>query len=227
MAQPNPSRGRVAARLAAVLVLLATFGAAGALAQSGRKAQKPLGLPTEAPKPDDPAAKPAETKKVEALVSFLVMKYDDLNIYIERTAQDSVAAAFVQRLGQASSVEVKDAGKGRRQDARDRAKKEETSYVVLFQMDVNSMGGSLEDVDSRSIVLRTYVYSPKTGDVKYADTTYQRPYRDTARIGGVNVPVPTRRIERYPSQYQLEQAARDAADRMLTRFQVIVPPRDN
>jgi hypothetical protein len=40
----------------------------------------------------------------------------------------------------------------------------------------------------------------------------------------VRVPVPTRRVERYPSQNQLEQAARDAADRLLSRFQITPPP---
>ena len=73
-------------------------------------------------------------------------------------------------------------------------------------------------------MLRTYVYTPKTGDLKYSDTMYQRPYQDSARIGGVRVPVPSRRIERYPSQLQLEQAARDAADRLLSRFQITPPP---
>jgi hypothetical protein len=213
-------------RLAAALAFVLTLCAASAPAQSGRKAQKPIGLPTETPKADD-SGKPAETKKAEALMSFLVMKYDDLNLYIERTAQDYVTAAFFDRLRQANSIEVKDAGKGRQQDARDLAKKEEKSYVVLFTLDVNAMGGSPTDTDSRSVALRTFVYEPKTGHVKYANTTYQRPYQDTARVGGVNIPVPTRRIERYPSQHQLEQAARDAADRLLTHFQVNVPPRDN
>ena len=56
------------------------------------------------------------------------------------------------------------------------------------------------------------------------DTVYQRPYHDTARVGGIPIPVPTRRIEQYPSQLQLEQAARDAADRLMQRFGVILPP---
>ena len=54
---------------------------------------------------------------------------------------------------------------------------------------------------------------------------FQRPYRDTATIGGVRVPVPSRRMERYPSQLQLEQAARDSADRLLSRFQITPPPQ--
>ena len=79
--------------------------------------------------------------------------------------------------------------------------------------------------DTRSLTIKTYVYAPKTGDLKYMDTIYQRPYRQMATIGGIPVPVQTRRIEQYPSQLQLEQASRDAADRLLSRFH-ITPPQN-
>ena len=223
MNRPNPSHSRAAVFGAAALILAAVFGAAAAPAQSGRKAQKPLGLPTEKAKPADPADKPAETKKQDALVTFVVVKDDTLSVGYDSMARDGVAAAFFERLKRAGrDVEVKDGGKGRRQEARERAKKEETAYVVFFQMDEAGMTGT--STDARGLVLRTYVYTPKTGDLKYSDTLFQRPYQDSARIGGVRVPVPSRRIERYPSQLQLEQAARDAADRLLSRFQITPPP---
>lgn len=223
MTGPNPSHKRAALCGAAALFIAAAFGAASALAQSGRKAQKPLGLPTEAAKPADPAAKPAEAKKQDALFTFVVMKDDTLTVGFDSMAQDGVSRAFLERLKQAGrDVDVKDGGKGRRGEARERAKKEAAAYVVFFQMDETAYTG--QSTDTRGLVLRTYVYTPKTGDLKYSDTMFQRPYRDTARIGGVRVPVPSRRIERYPSQLQLEQAARDAADRLLSRFQIAPPP---
>ena len=223
MARPNPSHSRAAVFGAAALILAAAFGVAGALAQSGRKAQKPLGLPTEKGKPADPADKPAEAKKQEALVSFVVVKDDTLSVGYDTLARDGVARAFFDRLKQVGrDVEVKDGGKGRRQEARELAKKEETAYVVFFQMEETGYTGS--NTDTRGLVIRTYVYTPKTGDLKYSDTMFQRPYQDSARVGGVRVPVPTRRIERYPSQFQLEQAARDAADRLLSRFNITPPP---
>ena len=223
MNRPNPSHSRAVVFGAAALILAAVFGAAAALAQSGRKAQKPLGLPTEQAKPADPADKPAEAKKQEALVTFVVMKDDTLSVGWDSMARDGVAAAFVARLRQVGrDVEVKESGKGRRQEAREHAKKEETAYVVFFQMEETGYTGS--STDTRGLVLRTYVYTPKTADLKYSDTMFQRPYQDTARIGGVRVPVPSRRMERYPSQLQLEQAARDSADRLLSRFQITPPP---
>jgi hypothetical protein len=212
------------ARAAAGLALLVCLCAAGALAQSGRKAQKPLGLPTEKAKPADPADKSAEPKKVEPLATFVVFKDDNISVGFDSLARDSVAAAFLRRLEQGGpTIAIKDGGKGRRQEARERAKKEEVAYVVFFQMEETGMSDPTS-MNTRGMVLRTYVYTPKTADLKYNDTIFQRPYQDSARIGGVRVPVPTRRTERYPSQHQLEQAARDAADRLLSRFQITPPP---
>ena len=86
---------------------------------------------------------------------------------------------------------------------------------------------SVGRVDSRTILLKTYVYAPGSGDLKYPDTIMQRPYRPSTTIGGVRVPVPGgRRVEQYTSQLQLEQAARDAADRLVSRFGV-TPPSGN
>ena len=223
MNRPNPSHARAAVLTCAALVMIALCGAS-APAQSGRKAQKPLGLPTEKPKPADPADQKAEPKKVEPLVTFVVVKDDTPSVGFESMARDGVAAAFLRRLEQAGqTIAVRDGGRGRRQESRERAKKEEAAYVVFFQLEETGMSDPT-NMDVRGVVLRTYVYTPKTADLKYHDTVYQRPYNDSARVGGVRVPVPTRRVERYPSQYQLEQAARDAADRLLTRFHVTPPP---
>jgi hypothetical protein len=231
MAQPNPSRGHAAAHLAVIFALAAAAlccATAASRAQSGRKSQKPVGVPTgEAPKQGDPAAAKPESKKPEALASFVVMRYEDASMFsIDPLALDGVASAFVRRLGQSAAVEVSDAGKGRRQEARARAKEEKKAYVVLFQLDEQVGDINTGRADSRTLILRTFVYTPQTGDLKFTDTVYQRPAYDSARVGGVRIPVPTRRVDRYPSQHELEQAARDAADRLLSRFQVTPPPQN-
>jgi hypothetical protein len=230
MTNPNPSKRRAASRPAPSFAAFALFAAAlclapASLAQSGRKAQKPLNLPTEAPKQGEtPGAKP-EPKKVEALVSFVVMRSDDaVSFGLDPVTRDGVASAFSRRLGQVSSVEVRDGGKGGRQAARALAREEKKAYVVLFQLDEQGNSMSNGSVDSRTLVIRTFVYAPESGDLKFTDVVYQRPYQDTARVGGVRVPVPSRRVSRYPSQHELEQGARDAADRLLGRFKVTPPP---
>jgi hypothetical protein len=215
------------------LALCASALMNGARAQS-RRAPRPAATPTpEATPAATPAgeseSKPRGTnaKDPAVVVSFAIMEYDNPMMSLDYMARDDIWKEFLERLGKARAVSVTQGGKGTRGQARERAKSEHETYVVLFQLEEEREmnGASTGRVDSRSLLLKTYVYAPKTGDLKYADTIYQRPYRETATIGGVRVPVPgTSRVERYPSQRQLEQAARDAADRLMSRFGVMLPP---
>lgn len=240
MANPDrrqrPERAPSSARTAPLMLMLMLAAAAcaqAALAQSGRRAPKASTPPpaAEATPQGESESVPRKdaSKKTDALVNLVVMWYDDaVSFNIDSFTRNAVTQAFARRLGQSTSVSVTSAGKGWRQDARERAKTESTAYVVLFELEdeQSSRGRGVGQSDPSALVIKTYIYTPKTADLKYMDTTFQRPYQQSARIGGVRVPVPTRRVERYPSQYELEQAARDAADRVLGRFQ-ISPPRDN
>ncbi|HJQ35034.1 MAG TPA: hypothetical protein VJ866_22985 [Pyrinomonadaceae bacterium] len=214
----------------AALLLALALGAQGAWAQSGRKgAKSPSPVPSDtAPQGESESGPKKDTpKRPDALVSFVAMRgTEDALTIIDPMARDGVADQFVRRLGQSQAVSVTNAGTGGRADARKRAKDETTAYVVFFQLEEeNYAATSGGRVDSRTLVIRTLVYAPKTGDIKFIDTVYQRPYRQTARVKGIPVPVPAGGIERYPSQHELEQAARDAADRILGRFQIT--PTDN
>jgi hypothetical protein len=247
--QPNKSttRGRVRAlsfsvprilfalALLFALVLCAVALTNGARAQS-RRAPRPSATPTPEATPEatpqgesESESKPrgASTKDPSVLVSFSVLENDNPMMNLDYMARDDIWKEFIDRLSKSRAVSVTQGGKATRGEARARAKAERDTYIVLFELEeereMNDAG--VGRVDSRTLLLKTYVYAPKTGDLKFTDTIYQRPYRQTATIGGVRVPVPgTRRIERYPSQLQLEQAARDAADRLMARFNVILPP---
>ena len=230
MSKPQHTRRGLsaAARGAAsvALVLLAVCAAASG-AQSGRRAQKTSTqpLPEATPKGESESKPAASSKPSDALVSFVVMEYNGTLYSVSSISTDSLADIFANRLGQPKAISVTRAGRGGRAQARERAKQEKEAYVVLFQIEeeMASPGNRTES----PIVIRTYVYEPKTSAIKYVDTVYQRPYRSTATIGGVRVPVPsTRRIEQYPSQLQLEQAARDAADRLMSRFHITPPPEN-
>jgi len=218
-------------RMVVALLLASVLCAQGAWAQSGRKGQKTSAPPPPMevkPQGESESGPKSESKKPDALVSFVVMYAEDSALTIvDPLARDGVAKNFLRRLGASAAVSVTDGGRGRRQEARARAKEQEKAYVVLFELDEKAYGSGVgRGGDPRALVVRTYVYTPKAGDLKYTDIVYQRPYRQTARVGGLPIPVPTRTIERYPSQHELEQAARDAADRLLSRFQ-ISPPPDN
>jgi hypothetical protein len=229
-----PSTRAAASAVFAALALLSLAlcaSAVGARAQSGRRAPKPAATPTPEATPQgesESESRPrgAASKPAGVVASLIVTEYDNAVIGIDFRAREDVVDSFMRRLGQSRAVSASNQGKGSRKEARDRAKAEREAYVVLFEMDEEAGAGSagVGQVDSRALVIKTYVYAPKTGDLKFTDTTYQRPYRETARIGGIPLPVPTRRIEQYPSQLQLEQAARDAADRLMSRFGVSLPP---
>ena len=218
-------------RSAYVLLAFALCALASvASAQSGRRAPKPAATPTPEATPQaesESESKPRATKSPDVIVSFVVVEQDTIMMDLDFNARRNVIDTFMQRLGQSRAVSVSSGGKGGRREARERAKKEGTAFVVLFEMEEEraaSGEASIGRVDSRRILLKTYVYTPGTGDLKYTDTIMQRPYRPATTIGGVRIPAPSRRIEQYPAQLQLEQAARDAADRLMSRFGVILPP---
>ena len=231
MSKPQHTRRSfiAAARGAASVALILLALCAVALgAQSGRHSQKTSTqpLPEATPQGEPETKSGASSKPSDALVSFVVMEYNGSLIGMSSLSVDDLADIFARRLGQPKAVSVTRAGRGGRSQARDLAKKEtDNTYVVLFQVDEDTMSpGNRNDY---TILVRTYVYEPKTGALKFADTIYQRPYRSTASIGGVRVPLPTsRRIEQYPGQLQLEQAASDAADRLMSRFHVAAPPEN-
>jgi hypothetical protein len=218
-----------------LLMLLACVWPAPASAQSGRRRPAPISpAPTPTPTPTPQEAQ-GESESVprgssssatkSTVASFLVFENDDAFLAIDRMTRQDITDAFVRRMSQAAGVSASSSGRATRQEARDRARSEREAFIVLFQIEEDSFAaGSSSRSDPRTFVIRTYVFAPQTGDLKFQDTVHQRPYRESATIGGIRVPVPNRRIERYPSELQLQQAARDAADRLLRRFNITLPP---
>lgn len=244
MRKPETLRGRWALGALLVVALAScALWAAGAAAQSGRRSRPsyPPPTPTPAATPEaesgesESESRPrprAEDAKDSAVASFVVMESDDQVFGADSMTRRDVTESFARRLGQAPSVSVANGGRGNRSDAHRRAKSETTAWVVLVSLEEASGAGDVVrrrpgQEENRLLVVRTAVFEPKTGTLKHSDTVYQRPVRESVGIGGVRIPVPTgtRTISRYPSQLELEQAARDAADRLLSRFHV-APPSD-
>lgn len=227
--QTHPGRAVLAALLLCALVSGALYAAGGAAAQSGRRKPAPKQpAPEAAPQGESESGakpRPADTNPAAA-ASFVVMGQDDTAFGADSVTQGDVMESFTARLGRASSVSVTSAGRGTRGEALKRAKAETTAHVVLVVLEEEYGGarGGAGQADRRALVIRTYVYAPKTGSLKFTDAVYQRAVRQTVGVGGVRLPVPTRTISRYPSQLELRQAAQDAADRLLSRFNVVPPP---
>lgn len=233
------TRRRLLPLLLAALSLCALAPGAWAAAQSGRRKTDPSRrspVPTPTPAAPEPQgeseSQPRAAKNTSIVATFVVYEDStlDLNFSVNGSPRDIVSSTFFARLRQSPSVEVSAGGEGTRGTARDRAKKERAAYTVHLQLEedvANMRGNRREDAlgrrDPGIYSLRVSVYEPGTGGLKYSQTIQQRPYRPTTRVGGIPVPVPVGR-ERIPGEYQLAQAARDAADRVLAHFDIPRPP---
>ena len=217
--------------LAFILLIVAPIAPASA-AQSGRRKtdparQSPVPPPASAEPQGESESQPRRAEKNQSVSASFVI-YEDENALLDfsiMSQRDIVGATFFDRLRRSPAVEVVRAGRGSRKDARDRARKESTAHVVLLQLeeDMTARTGQSGRTDPGTLSLRLYVYAPTSGDLKFTEYISQRPYRSGTSVGGVRLPVPVSR-ERYPGEYQLAQAARDAADRLLSRFDIARPP---
>ena len=235
------SRGLLFVALTTMAAGLFTIGG-DSLAQSGRRKtdparQSPVPTPTvtTAGPEGESESQPMRGSKTNQAVAATFVVLEDENVFLDlsfSSQRDLIGASFFERLRRSPIVSVERGGKGSRSEARDRAKKERDAYVVLLQLEEDRSitrqrpNDRLGSADPSNLAIRLDVYAPGTGNVKYTDVVLQRPYRQTATIGGVRLPVPVSRPERYPGEYQLAQAARDAADRLLSRFDIPRPPEN-
>lgn len=231
---PAHTRRRTHAAAFAILLAVAAFAAlvSSAAAQSGRRSPQPISpvaTPTPTPEVVGESESESRPKRSESAgPTFVVYQLDGAFPYIDYTVENVVMNGFMERLTRAKDISASLGGKKlTRKEAQELAKKETASHVVLVEIteDMMAGGGSMGQADTRQLAIKTYVYAPG-GSLKYTDHTSQRPLQRTTSIGGVRLPlpVPTRRIERFPNELELEQAARDAADRILRRFSVRLPP---
>ncbi|HEX8000503.1 MAG TPA: hypothetical protein VF528_19120 [Pyrinomonadaceae bacterium] len=209
----------------ALCCLLSLAACSIAQAQSGRRVSK---RPTPAPAPST-EAKPTPTvaKAAKPELSLYVCTNDRaLSMEIPRYYSENIRNIFVQRISQASNIDVTTGPDTQRGEAIKRAKSNESVYVVLLQLDVDTFDSqrttTLGNIDPSQIIIRYTVFAPTTGKVKLEGRVYQRQYR--MGRGGVGLPSPRRNNPVY-SDYLLKEAARDAADRVLASFNY-QPTRD-
>ena len=100
-------------------------------------------------------------------------------------------------------------------DAIRKAKAEKEGYVVWIQLEVDTMGsntGNNGNLDN--IVVEYTVFAPITAKVAMSGRAYQRRKGTILGPGTSSV---------YGDRY-LNQAAQDAADKILAHFQLNIPP---
>jgi hypothetical protein len=120
----------------------------------------------------------------------------------------AVWEGFLDRFRKLSSVNVTTENM-RRRDAIERAKKETESYVVLLQLETDSLnsGGGVGQVNSNDVQISYTIFSPVTAKVKSSGRVYVRQSRGI--LGGR---FPTGRV----ADSQLYEAGRETADRVMS-----------
>ncbi len=190
--------------------------ASSAIAQSGRRTNKPTASATPAPEPT-PAVKSKPVEKTD-LAIILGLERDVFSgiSYYDNVVLQSCA----DRLKHASvTVDVSDRDLNRG-DAVKRAKASKDAFVVLLKIRSDT---SIENPtpDPNDLSIEYVVFAPTTAKV----VTSGHSYPGNVRKGGVSVPVnPGRSNSAIYLQQLLKQAAQDAAERILNALHVFDLP---
>lgn len=216
-------------RIAIAFCCLAIFAiTSGAQAQSGRRASKSRTPPvaTPAPPPEKPPSpRPSVAKTEEMAFSLYVcMSNGGLFLNLPGYVSESLRSVFLQRLQEERGIKVTAGENQHRTEAIKRAKAEESTHVVLLELETETMDArdAFGNVDQSKLLVRYTVFAPSTGKIKLSGRVYQQQYR--AGRGGIGVPS-TRRNNPLYSDYLLKEAARTAAERVLAEFSGYQPPR--
>lgn len=196
-------------------------------AQSGRRVPPPVSTPTPTPEPEE-TPKPSKPKNIKPLYTFKIVRDIPNSIQFELQAPERMQSWAVERLSMASGLEVFFGGEANRKEAIDMAKISEGEYVVLLQLEENqfaapSRGRTNTKAQRGEIWIYYYVFAPKTGKAESSGRIYLNESQQMVGVLGR-----TQRRMCNPNligdDYLLFLASIETADRIMSRFNITVPP---
>ena len=149
-----------------LLLLLATQ----TIAQSGRRAPKPI-QPPPTPQRDIEVAPKTEARELKQKISLLVGKQVSSKHLL---SEDTIFGNFVKRLGEFRNVTATSLDELNRDAAAKRAKRETDSFVVLLEFDVDEFQSGTIILNSPDLDVRVLVFEPKTGQKKFEGKVYYK-----------------------------------------------------
>ncbi len=214
----NPSR-LISHRLVLGLAISFCVGFAALVvaAQSGRRTpKKPDPIPEASPEPS-PSVKP-ETEKPRVNISVGIAPtggFSNLPVYYN----DSVLVSCAERLRSAPSAAVHVTGREiTRGQAIKLAKSQKEGFVVFLELKNDNMSATVANPNYQDLYLDYTVFGPDTAKVVTSGKTYPRAYSK-----GSVIALPTGRNSSAYVEQMLQQAARDAADRILSALHLVLP----
>jgi len=205
---------RTSSPLSRLLVVGLAFGllvaiASSGISQSGRRATKSKTMPLPTPEPAATPATPAEKPKPQLTFIVSMDRFGDFG-GIPLYTYSTVLRNCVNRLDEDSSVKAEIADREvSRGDAIRRAKAEKEANVIFLQLRPDTVSGDTQGSSSLSNVYLQYtVFAPTTAKIIASGRTYPQMYRSKGVIVRPNTSGVT-------GDYELNQAAREAAERIL------------
>jgi len=207
------SEKRFKALLIVCFSMILSFSEA-ASAQSGRKnknASSPQPPVAVEPKTDAPANPPP--KKAAPLATIIVGgDKNGSTLYTLAYYVEDAMAGCMDRIKESSRLETIGGGNMTRKDAIDRAKRETASYVLWLEVRTE------RDPAQTNLTITYYVFTPQTAKIFTSGHVYVGD--TTASTGPVGVGVPSV-TKRMPIDYQVKEAGREIADRVVSKFLVV------
>lgn len=198
-----------------MIFLLTLAAGLTATAQSGRQIKK---MPTPAPTPE-PTVAPTPTPKppVEPAVKFKIVAYQPPTIYRDFSFPENMPRWVVDRLQSSALVAIAANITGNQKDAKQIAVGSTDEFVVLLQLSQNSFDSPASVSRSGELSVEYSVFNPQTGKIRFRGSAYLR----REMMGrGRRACYPTLR----DADYMLWRASVEAADDILSRFNLPRPP---
>lgn len=217
MNSESPQRRHLSTSAILTLIGLLFICAVTVLAQSGRRAPKSTSIPAATPEssPTPTAKKSPEKPTLPVILGIDAHSFSNIPLYF----YDSVLKSCADRLSNGSAVKVESSRDMNRGEAVKRAKSEKEGYVILLQLRVDSMGSNSSSVDLSRVYIEYFVFASITARQVTSGNAFQRAagYKDV--IVGRSTSGSAAYVE-----YQLKQAARNAAERILAALGAREPP---
>lgn len=214
---PEFPRGKRACLLTLWAVSLLCLSQA-ALAQSGRRQNKPLSPPTPIVTKDEgeprPEARPRPNSPAPSATIIVGGDRFGTSSSIIPGYVDEAVESCVAELNKSHGLEARGGGGMTRKEAIDRAKKETETHVLW--LDVRMDGNRQED-----IAVSYTLFMPQTAKVLTFGNIYLLGRR--SGNGRVGVGLPPIGGRNMPLQYQMREAGRGVAERVISKLQSATP----
>ena len=213
-----PIKSFHAVKILAALAIV-VFGAGMLTAQSGRRLPKgspPIVTPT-------PTPESVEQSKPSPKPDFILKVFSDIELgsTFGFPMPERMHRWAVERLKKTPLLDVRDAGMVNRRDAINQAKAETEAFVVLLELEADPFVQYGTNA-VRAMQMHLTVYHPATAKVKFKRTLALG--QNSTRLPGSKTVLQSCNLGIYDNELLLLEASVEAADSVMSTFNVPLPP---